>query len=925
MPSNFRLSQTLWCALALLAGLSLSTACLAVPIQVDSAADNLLDGDGQCTLREAIDNANWDADFTSGDCEPGLPGMDTIQIQTGLPPIVLNGTELQLRKTMQIIGPASRQEIDGNNLSRVLHLRMDQDPAGTHDYHLENLRIINGESTAPSFGSPADCAGRSGGLCMASASVNVTHRARLRNVEFHNNKSFGDFSVGGAAYFGAGVTDVDIDGAVFNGNEAGGVSNLGGGIYFDGVDRVDLTDVRFTGNDASGHAGALFVTGAQSLSIASSNFSNNRGRGNQPSAIAIDATNQVFLSNALIQANLNVDASFNLTHTGFAIRIVGNANDTAVVSNSWIDSNLGCGLGLTGVQAFISQSTFSRNGCVDPGSALGVTGAAVEVVASSILDNIGAFPAVRLDGGSLLLESSTVAANQATTMGEAGGVRLDAGTLRLRNTILAGNAGSEGSFERVGGTINAASSQFGDAPAEINGSSNNNLFNGSTNLGAFNDYGCATEAGDRFVGPQVCVQMRPLSASSAAINQGQAFGALYDQRGPGFARVAGASADIGAYEFQPPLITIEPVDAVKAEGQSGTTLFQFRVRRNGDRRDESWAAWHIAGNGPQPADASDFMATTWIGGNAYFPANTTEALVNLDVIGDTIPEQNEGFRVTLGALTNGELGTTTVATGTIVNDDAVFATATLSISPLSIDVPEGQWLYSSHRFRVVRSQVTSGFCSVDVRLAGSGSFPADNNDFFNVATGVINTYQMAPGDTHFDLDIRVAGDGALEFDEGFTISLENPSAGCFIATGSAAVASTIVNDDSAIWIEVITASAPEGNSGATPFSFKVSRGLSDVNPASVRYTVSGSGPNPAAATDFVGAGFPSGTVNFAAGQTEFLLVVNVAGDTQDEPDETFRVTLSDPSGGGITPTTFVEATITNDDGSSDLIFKNGFE
>ena len=138
----------------------------------------------------------------------------------------------------------------------------------------------------------------------------------------------------------------------------------------------------------------------------------------------------MFLSNALIQANLNVDASFNLTHTGFAIRIVGNANDTAVVSNSWIDSNLGCGLGLTGVQAFISQSTFSRNGCVDPGSALGVTGAAVEVVASSILDNIGAFPAVRLDGGSLLLESSTVAANQATTMGEAGGVRLRPWSIR---------------------------------------------------------------------------------------------------------------------------------------------------------------------------------------------------------------------------------------------------------------------------------------------------------------------------------------------------------------------------------------------------------------------------------------------------------------------------------------------------------------
>ncbi|HWT15044.1 MAG TPA: choice-of-anchor Q domain-containing protein [Patescibacteria group bacterium] len=901
-----------------------SSQAQAFAILVDSAADNLTAGDAACTLREAIDNANWDADLTSGDCEPGLAGMDTIEIQAGLPTIVLNGNELQIRKTMAIIGPASGQEISGNDLSRVLHLRMDLDPAGTHDYRLENLRIVDGQTTAPSFGSPTDCAGRSGGLCMASGSINVQHRARLRNVEFHDNRSYGDFSVGGGAYFGAGVIDVEITGALFDGNEAGGVGNVGGGAYFDGVERVRLANARFIGNVATGVAGALVVTGAQSFSLSSANVSNNQARHDQPSAVVIDDTQQVFVHDSVFQTNLNLDDFLNLTHEGYAIRVSGSGADVASFSNLWIDQNLGCGLGVVGVSAFVSNSTFSRNQCDHEGAAFGVHGATVEVTASSILDNINALPAVQVDGGSLKLESSTVVANQATTPGEAGGIRLDAGTLILRNTILADNAGSAGSFQRVGGTVNAAYSQFGDASAEINGSSSNNLFMGTTNLGAFGDHGCAAKAGDSIVGPPVCVQMRPLSSSSAAREQGSAYGAAYDQRGPGFVRVEGAAADIGAYEYQAPQISIEAVAANQAEGHGGQTVFQFRVRRNGDLRDPSWAAWHVAGDGTNPADASDFDPGSWIGGSAYFAAGANEVLVNLYVIGDATPEQNEGFRVALGALTNGTMGSPSAATGEIINDDGLFPAATLSLSRLAVDVNEGQWLYSTHRFRVTRAQVTTGFCSVDVRLSGTGSFAATDDDFFGISTGVLNRYQMAPGETHFDVEVRVAGDGQLEFDETFELRLENPS-GCFIASSAATATSTIVNDDSAIWIEAVTAATLEGNSGSTAYSFLVQRGLSDVNPASVQYAVSGSGADPAEANDFTGGAYPAGALNFATGQSEIVLVINVAGDAVTESDEGFRVTLSNPGGGGITPVGQVDATIQNDDGLGDLLFHNSFE
>ncbi|MEZ4678416.1 MAG: CSLREA domain-containing protein [Caldilineaceae bacterium] len=66
--------------LALFVGLGLAAThvmpAYAVCITVDSVADTVAT-DGACTLREAIDNANADADTTGGDCAAGA-GDDTI-------------------------------------------------------------------------------------------------------------------------------------------------------------------------------------------------------------------------------------------------------------------------------------------------------------------------------------------------------------------------------------------------------------------------------------------------------------------------------------------------------------------------------------------------------------------------------------------------------------------------------------------------------------------------------------------------------------------------------------------------------------------------------------------------------------------------------------------------------------------------------
>lgn len=106
----------------------------------------------------------------------------------------------------------------------------------------------------------------------------------------------------------------------------------------------------------------------------------------------------------------------------------------------------------------------------------------------------------------------------------------------------------------------------------------------------------------------------------------------------------------------------------------------------------------------------------------------------------------------------------------------------------------------------------------------------------------------------------------------------------------------------------------EGNSGATYYSFLVTRTGTISQAGSVRYSVSGSGTNTAAASDFVGGAFPTGLVSFAAGQNSKVVNIAVAGNTVFENNEAFAITLSSPVNGTINSAAArVVGTIVNDD------------
>jgi len=93
----------------------------------------------------------------------------------------------------------------------------------------------------------------------------------------------------------------------------------------------------------------------------------------------------------------------------------------------------------------------------------------------------------------------------------------------------------------------------------------------------------------------------------------------------------------------------------------------------------------------------------------------------------------------------------------------------------------------------------------------------------------------------------------------------------------------------------------EGNSGSTPFTFKVIRTGDITKATTVRWAVT-VGPDPTAnRLDFDGGKLPFGIVSFAAGSPDSSVVtVAVQGDTGIESAalaETFTVSLSNPTGG----------------------------
>ena len=370
---------------------------------------------------------------------------------------------------------------------------------------------------------------------------------------------------------------------------------------------------------------------------------------------------------------------------------------------------------------------------------------------------------------------------------------------------------------------------------------------------------------------------------------------------PSGATIAGGPAT-GAIVNDDTAFSIAALEAVRLEGQAGSTGYSFTITRTGDTSDGGDSvAWAVAGSGATPANGADFAGGVLPGGIASFAPGQTSLAISVPVLGDSAVEPDEGFSVTLSSPVGGALGTA-IAAGSILNDDA--EPGILALSPASLSKAEGHGGTTSLSFTVSRESGSAGAGSADWAVTGAGANPASAADF---AGGVLpsGTVSFADGQTSATITVAVAGDTAIEADEGFAVTLSNPAG---VQIGAATAAATILNDDATLAIAALDADRAEGQSGTTGFTFTVTRAGDTSAAHSVAYAVGG-----ASGTDFAGGVLPAGTLSFAPGQTAQTLTIPVAGDTAIEADDGFTVTLSAPSAGATLAGASAAGTIRTDD------------
>ncbi|HIK16634.1 MAG TPA: putative Ig domain-containing protein [Leptolyngbyaceae cyanobacterium M33_DOE_097] len=348
--------------------------------------------------------------------------------------------------------------------------------------------------------------------------------------------------------------------------------------------------------------------------------------------------------------------------------------------------------------------------------------------------------------------------------------------------------------------------------------------------------------------------------------------------------INGIQTDLGAYEYTgtptltPALFFVAATDSVNPEGNAGTTPFTFTINRTGNTTNSVSVDYAVTGSGSSFANGADFVGGALPSGTINFAANETSKTLTINVQGDTTPEPDQGFTVTLTNPSAGSAIATAAARGVVQNDDS----ATLEIAILNGWQLEGDYAPTPYRFTVFRSGDTSGTTSVNYTVFGSGANPADGDDFVGgvLPTGTIT---FLPNETSKELVIEVNGDLLNESDEGFVVSLSGATGGATITTGSAGA--TIRNNDNLPIVSITATDAEATETDLTPGRFTVTRTGNTDNPLTVEFTVEGTATN--------GSDYTSirNRVTIPAGASSTTIAVTPIDDAIAEGNETVVITL----------------------------------
>jgi hypothetical protein len=380
--------------------------------------------------------------------------------------------------------------------------------------------------------------------------------------------------------------------------------------------------------------------------------------------------------------------------------------------------------------------------------------------------------------------------------------------------------------------------------------------------------------------------------------------------------VLGTSTALGTITNDDSTLAIARTSGNKAEGTGSPSLHSFTITRTGATTAGQTVKWTTAGAsaaGTQPAAGTDFTGGVFPSDTVTFAAGDTSRVILVSVAGDSTPEFNEAFEVSLTSPSAGVTIATPTASSLILNDDVA-----LSISALSASKPEGTGGTTSYSFTVARTGTTGGPATVGYvvsGITGVGTQPANAADFAanTLPSGIVS---FADGEASKVISIPVLADQVGEFNERFAVTLSNPSGA---SLGTASAQGIILNDDTSVAFATRNVARAEGNAGTTAFTFTISRSGTTTGTSTVDWSFVPGGVGGTAAAnagDFFKGVFPTGdTITFLPGQTSATRTILVAGDTNPDGglNESFTLSLANASAGVAITGATATGTILDDD------------
>jgi len=348
-----------------------------------------------------------------------------------------------------------------------------------------------------------------------------------------------------------------------------------------------------------------------------------------------------------------------------------------------------------------------------------------------------------------------------------------------------------------------------------------------------------------------------------------------------------ATGTIGNDDVQP---TIQISGATVVEGNSGQKSVEVMLQTSDVSEQD--VTFNVATADGSAKAGQDYVA---LSGSGKISAGERIATVSMQVNGDTTPEIDEAFTVSLSNVIGATIlqGTGTV---TITNDDGE--------PPVTISIADGtileQYPGSPGMAAVTLSKASATRVTFDIATA-NGTALAGSDYVAKSQAGL----SFAPGETLVWVSVSGLNDAIDEPNETFTLNLSNVSGA---VVGDAQALFTIQDDDEPPFLSINDATFAEGNSGDHVEPVLVT--LSSPSLADVTFSVSTSDGTATAGSDYVAV--DSAAYTIPAGNTSVMVLVTVSGDGTIEPNETLNLTLGNVAGANVGDGSAV-ATISDDD------------